>query len=238
MQTIRYEEILNIFSEQTGKISAIQEATINAIAYMAESRDKTFTGEHLRRVQEICSILIANISDSVYQTCITNNEAYAIIASSILHDIGKVAIKDEVLNKPGKLNKEELEHMKQHVEIGVNIIEHLIKEDKTNTYLITGEEIIKYHHERWDGNGYPFGLKGLQIPLSARIMAIADVYDALRSERPYKGTMSRQEALNIIRGQGGKHFDPEIVRLFLLNEKEISSIYRVKTYKESTVIGL
>jgi putative two-component system response regulator len=140
-----------------------------------------------------------------------------LIQSSQLHDIGKIAIKDSILKKPGKLTQEEFEEMKQHVLVGVGFIDKLEDnddEEENIRFLRYAKIFIAFHHEKWDGSGYPYGLSGENIPLLGRMMAIADVYDALTSERPYKKAFNHEEALRIIVEGKGAHFDPGLVGLF------------------------
>lgn len=134
-----------------------------------------------------------------------------------LHDIGKVGIPGEILNKRGRLTAQEFDIIKKHTDIGYYLLESL-------EVSVEGLEIIKYHHEKWDGTGY-YGLEGHNIPQSARIVAIADVYDALRMERPYKSAMSHEEAMEIILGDSGTHFDPEVAEIFSQYEREIDNMY-------------
>jgi len=134
--------------------------------------------------------------------------------ASSLHDIGKVGIPDSILNKPGKLTEDEFSIMKTHVEIGTNTLSKLQEEYPNNSFVQLGIEITQCHHEKWDGNGYPKGLSGNDIPLSARIMAIVDVYDALISQRSYKLAYTHEDAIVMINEQIGKHFDPDLVNYF------------------------
>lgn len=229
-------DMINWIDNKTNEIIDGQLATLNALAQLAESRDKT-TGEHLERVKEVCSILVLYLQTDEKYSALTNSKAYNIIETSIVHDIGKVGIEDKILNKPSKLSAEEFNRMKEHVDIGIKIMEKLIDLYTTNEYLETGLEIIAYHHEKWDGTGYPYGLKGLEIPLSARIMAIVDVYDALRSSRPYKKPLGHKESIKIIQSEQGKHFDPLLVSIFLSAENEIKNIYK-DLIEEKVKIGI
>jgi len=143
--------------------------------------------------------------------------------ASVLHDIGKVAIADAILNKPGPLSDEEFEIMRTHSQIGSGTLASLHTQYPNNFFVKLGIQITQSHHERWDGTGYPEGLKERAIPLSARIMAIADVYDALVSKRPYKPAFPHERAIEIIKEESGSHFDPEIVSVFLnIYENEVS----------------
>jgi response regulator RpfG family c-di-GMP phosphodiesterase len=192
-----------------------RDAVILALAKLAEHRDPE-TGAHLERVQEYCRLLSEALARTPkYAGQISPEFIATIVRSSPLHDIGKVGIPDRILLKPGKLTPEEFEVMKTHTTIGGNTIGALLKRRHRQEFLQMGMEIALGHHEKFDGSGYPAGVAGEQIPLAARIMALADVYDALRSRRVYKAGMNHEEALAIIREGQGKHFDPDIVAVFL-----------------------
>jgi len=150
----------------------------------------------------------------------------------LLHDIGKVGIPDSILLKPGKLSAEEYEMMKKHTIIGADTLAEVRDKYPDNRFLKLGISIARYHHERWDGTGYPEGLSGTAIPLSARIMAIVDVYDALRSNRVYKEAYSHEESLSIIKEGRNKHFDPVIVDVFVENEAEINRTFESYSNKQ------
>ena len=143
--------------------------------------------------------------------------------ASILHDIGKVGIPDDILLKPGPLTEEEWELMKTHAEIGCKALQRASKDLGENSFLQMAMDVTLRHHEKWDGSGYPDGLKGLEIPLSARIVALADVYDALTSVRPYKNAYSHEESVELIKKEAEK-FDPEILKIFLDNSAEFNRI--------------
>ncbi|MCL2444186.1 MAG: HD domain-containing protein, partial [Treponema sp.] len=180
------------------------------------------TGGHIERTAEYMRILIdAMITNGVYADELYNWDLESVISSARLHDLGKIAIPDSILNKPGPLTNEEFEKMKTHSLESVSIIEKAIKETGDAEFLQNAKVIAAYHHERWDGTGYPYGLKKYDIPLQARLMAIADVYDALVSERPYKKAFSHEEALQIIKDASGKNFDPVIVEVFIEVENQI-----------------
>lgn len=211
--------------EQVREISEAKYATITAIARIAESRDHDI-GNHLERVKVCCRLLSDKLSKHThYKAYISGNYIDNITHASLLHDIGKTGIADEILKKPGKLTHEEFEIMKTHVAIGADTLEDIIIEYPTNTFLRMGLLIARYHHEKWDGSGYPNGLIGEEIPLSARIMALVDVYDALRSKRCYKEAYSHERSLEIITEQMGKHFDPTIAQIFKDNHEEFQSLY-------------
>lgn len=189
-------------------------ATIFALAKLAESRDDD-TGKHIERVQIFCRIIaneLKNIKN--FNKIIDKDFIETISLASPLHDIGKVGIRDNILLKPDKLTKEEFEEMKKHTIIGAKTLEEVLEKFPDNKFIKIGIYIAKYHHEKWDGSGYPEGLKYEDIPLEARIMAVVDVYDALRSKRVYKPSFSHEETIDIIYKLSGSHFDPEIISVF------------------------
>lgn len=202
------------FKSLITKSSETRDASIIGLAKLAEYRD-TDTGNHLQRIQKYTVILAGELAKlPQYQNYITQRYITDLHISSILHDIGKVGIQDAILLKPGALTPQEFEKIKAHPVIGGNVILEI--EDHINgpSFYNLGKEIAMYHHEKWDGSGYPEGLRGEQIPLSARIVALVDVYDALTSVRPYKPAISHQEAVDIILKGRGRQFDPEIVDIF------------------------
>jgi len=193
---------------------------ILALAKLAEFRDRD-TGNHLERIREYSKILATELSNHPgYREYITQKYIDDIYLSSILHDIGKVGIPDNILLKPGKLTPEEFEIMKCHAIYGGDALCESEKHTTDHTFLTIGKQIAYYHHEKWDGSGYPKGLSGKDIPLSARIVALADVYDALTSKRYYKSAISHELAKNIILQDSGVHFDPDVVKAFLARESE------------------
>lgn len=192
--------------------------TVFALARLAESRD-TETGEHLERVRHYCSLLAKELrKNPLYQNVIDDTFIQMIYETSPLHDIGKVAIPDNILLKPGRLTKEEFEIMKTHTIRGAETIAAMREEFPNTHFLNMAHDIILSHHERFNGTGYPHGLAGYQIPLSARIMAVADVYDALTSVRVYKEAYTHEQSRDLIVQEMGTHFDPDVVRAFLARE--------------------
>jgi len=210
-----------LVEEKVKEISDSQMATIYALARLAESRDDD-TGEHLERVQVFCRLMAEKLS---MRNGITEDFINALEKASPMHDIGKVGIRDAILLKPGKLTPEEFEEMKQHTTIGANTLREVYQKYPNNYFIAIGIEVAQSHHEKWDGSGYPNGLGGVEIPLSARIMALADVYDALRSKRVYKDAFSHEKSREIILEERGKHFDPLIVDVFNENVQEFAKIY-------------
>lgn len=211
--------------EKVKEISELHTATIFAMAKLAESRDID-TGQHLERVQSFCGIIAEKLSlHPKYKDRINKNFIYVLQKVSPLHDIGKVGVRDVILLKPGKLTLEEFEEMKLHTYIGANTLKDVYQKYPGNYFVKIGIEITISHHEKWDGSGYPNGLCGDEIPLSAQIMALADVYDALRSKRVYKEGYSKEKTREIIEEGSGKHFDPLIVDVFLELEQELDRLY-------------
>lgn len=214
-------------SRRTKEIALIQEVSIMAMAALAETRDSE-TGLHLQRtklyVGELCEALATREG---YQQQLTREIIDVIVASAPLHDIGKVGIPDAVLLKPGKLTDAEYEIMKTHATLGKEaIIKAEMIMDRQETFLKYPKEIVSAHHEKWDGSGYPLGLTGERIPLAARIVALADVYDALTSERVYKNAATHEEAVAIISEEAGHHFDPVVVDAFRQVNESFKAIAR------------
>ena len=225
-QLKRYSEHLEeLVQEKVEEISASQIATIHALVKAAESRDDD-TGTHIERTSLFCKLIAEKLLEAGKYTDIID-EAYAdnISKASPLHDIGKVGIPDGILLKPGKLTDEEFEIMKTHVNIGHEMLASTREMYPGNIFLKFGTEISKYHHEKWNGSGYMQKLSGEDIPLSARIMAVSDVYDALRSRRVYKEPFSHEKTYDIIIEGKGSHFDPTIVDIFTEHHKSFEEIY-------------
>ncbi len=200
-----------------------QEATISSMAILSEYRDKG-TGEHIRRTREYVGILLANPdARSRYPEA----DIELICQSASLHDIGKVGIPDTILLKPGRLSPEEFDFMKTHTLIGSQALKRTQAILGANSFLTYAIEITEFHHEKWDGSGYPHGLSGENIPYLGRVMAIADVYDALVTERPYKAAIEHETAVEIIRGGSGEHFDPGLVAVFMEHEAVFAAICAV-----------
>jgi putative two-component system response regulator len=202
-------------ARRSREIEAIKDATILALAGLAETRD-TDTGAHIRRTQlYIKTLAEAARKVPAYASALTGETITLLYKTAPLHDIGKVGIPDRILFKPGPLTEEEFAIMKEHTTLGGRAISQAQKQLGISTsFLQLAHEIATTHHEKWDGTGYPAGLRGEQIPLSGRLMAIADVYDALRSRRVYKKAMSHEEACEIIRRDAGRQFDPALTDVF------------------------
>ena len=203
-------------ARRTREVMAIQDVTIMVMASLAETRDSD-TGNHIRRTQNYVKALAQHLSNHPkFAAQLTDHHIDMLFKSAPLHDIGKVGIPDRILLKPGKLTPEEFEVMKTHTTLGFEAIEHAERQLHMHVaFLSTAKEIALSHQEKWDGSGYPQGLAGDAIPLSARLMAVADVYDALISRRIYKAPMSHEQAVAIIEKGSGHHFDPDITDAFL-----------------------
>ena len=223
-----------LVEEKVQEISASQMATIYALINLSESRDDD-TGAHIERTARFCQLLAQKARFiPEYADTITDNFIETIYMASPLHDIGKVGIPDKILLKPGKLTEEEFAIMKTHVQIGYDTLSKVGEQYSKNEFLKMGMEITLNHHEKWDGSGYNKGLKGTEIPLSARIMAVSDVYDALRSKRTYKDGFSHEKSIDIIRSDSGSHFDPLLVDVFIQHQEEFRALY--DSIKENGII--
>lgn len=210
--------------EKTRGIQELQDAIMMVLSDLVECRD-TMTSGHAVRTRSYVERLIRQLQeDGSYAEALTQAMVRDIIRAAPLHDIGKVGIRDAVLNKPGRLTPEEFEDMKRHTVLGAQAIKHAMETVHDNTFLTVLRDITFSHHERWDGTGYPLGLRGATIPLPGRIMAIPDVYDALVSERPYKKPYPHARAVDIIREGVGSHFDPRIGAAFLACEQDFARI--------------
>ena len=209
--------------EQTVEIRQTRDIALITLARLAESRDHA-TGQHLERMAAYSRRLAEQLADGVYSGSIGTGFVEHLYKSSPLHDIGKVGIPDSILLKPGPLTAEEREIMRRHPEIGGETLRSVVEQFRGNTFLTMGMEIAYSHHERWDGRGYPFGLSGDEIPLAARIVAVADAYDAITSRRPYKGAFGHDEAIRRITVDRGRHFDPVLVDGFLACHPDFDSI--------------
>ncbi|MCB1768830.1 MAG: two-component system response regulator [Candidatus Competibacteraceae bacterium] len=203
----------------------IQEASIHALARLAEIRDPE-TGNHLRRTQEYVRILAQHLQSHHRFSTFLNDHAIDLLARSApLHDIGKVGIPDHILLKPGKLTPEEWEIMKTHAQLGSDAIEQAERDtEKPLEFLALAKQITRWHHEKWDGSGYPDGLAGEAIPFSARLMTLADVFDALICRRVYKSPMPFAQACDIIAAGRGSQFDPDVVDAFLTIFEQFQAI--------------
>ena len=212
-------------SAKTHEIIKIQRSVIGSFAAMIEARDG-ITGLHIKNTSNFVKILTHAMQNSPkYADRITDDYAQMVSAAAKLHDIGKIAVPDYVLQKPGKLTDEEYEIMKKHPAEGARIIKETLGKLENDEYVHIAYNMAYYHHEKFAGGGYPCNLKGTEIPLSARIMAICDVYDALRSNRHYKEGFSVEKSVSIIRESRGSHFDPDITDIFLQHIDEMEAVF-------------
>jgi len=217
----------HIFQSSNGpdeQIRETQDVAIFGLAKLVESRDSD-TGNHLERMAEYSRLLATAVADHpLYIGYITEEYVWDIWRSAPLHDIGKVGVPDHILLKPGKLDADEWETMKTHSLIGGDTLRHIEARLHYRSFLQMGRDIAYCHHEKWNGEGYPFGLAGDDIPLTARIVALADVYDALTSKRPYKEPFSHEKACSIIEEGAGSHFDPTIYEGFVRVAEEFRAV--------------
>ena len=214
------QEMVN---ERTKTVVELKDAFLKTMAELIECRDYV-TGGHIERTQYYLGILLEAMQDNaVYREDIANWDTDLIVHSAQLHDIGKIAIRDCVLQKPDKLTESEYEEIKSHVTVGEKVIEKIKESTTEREFLEQARIMVAAHHEKWDGSGYPRGLKGTDIPLQGRLMAIVDVYDALVSNRPYRKGIPHNEVVNMISSSRGKHFDPALVDLFLSVSEKFNS---------------
>jgi PAS domain S-box-containing protein len=207
----------NKLRESLDQLKETQSATIFGFAHLTDYRDKD-TGKHLRHIREYVRVLAKSLRGRPeYREYISDNYLEDLCLSSVLHDVGKVAIEDSILLKAGKLTGQEFARIQHHTTKGGDALREVDSHLKRQSFLTLGKEIAYYHHERWDGKGYPDGRRGEDIPLSARIVALADVYDALTSDRPYRKAMTHEQAARIIAEGRGTQFDPDLVDAFLAN---------------------
>jgi response regulator RpfG family c-di-GMP phosphodiesterase/signal transduction histidine kinase len=207
---------------KTQSVIELQNALLKTIAELVECRDD-ITGGHIGRTQRGVSIMLEELEKSgVYREETKDWDAKLLLQSCQLHDVGKISIEDSILKKPGKLNDDEIAEMKKHTVFGERVIEKIESLAKESDFLKYAKIFAASHHEKWDGSGYPYGLKGNEIPLLGRVMAIADVYDALTSVRPYKKAFTHEEAVRIITEGSGTHFDPFLVELFVQNSHQFN----------------
>ena len=207
--------------ENERKLSEIQSHIISGMANLIESRD-TDTGEHVNRTSRYVKVIAEEAREQgVYADIITDHFIILLYTLAPMHDVGKIVVSDQILKQPRRLTNEEFEVMKKHAKDGGAVVKKILDGITDEEYIHFAADIATYHHERWDGTGYPLGLKEEAIPLAARIMAIADVFDALISKRCYKDAYPIEEAFEIIKSESGTHFDPKLVDVFLSNKEKI-----------------
>jgi len=220
---LRVDELIK---RRTARLWRLKNGIVSVLADIVECRDETAGGGgHIDRTSRCIRTLIeAMRENNVYKDEMADWDIDTMVASARLHDIGKIAISDTILNKPGRLTPQEFEIVKSHVKEGERIIDKISTKTGDEEFLQIARLFVSYHHERWDGKGYPYGLAETNIPLIGRIMAVIDVYDALISLRPYKKPFAPEMAINIIMEESGKHFDPQIVNVFSLKRADFIAI--------------
>jgi response regulator RpfG family c-di-GMP phosphodiesterase len=219
-----HNQLVKVVEQNAQAVSAIQEQMIVGMANMVESRDGN-TGGHIKRTSQVIRILASEMrKDMAYSR--TDSFYDALISAAPMHDLGKIAIDDEILRKPGRFTDREFAQMKTHAEKGAVIVENLLSGIEDPFFVQLSKNVANFHHERFDGTGYPLGLKGDAIPVEARIMAVADVYDALVSSRCYKDSMSYDKAGEIILAGMGTQFDPVLQKYFIDCEPKLRDYYR------------
>lgn len=217
------EELEAEVKEKTEHILKMQESITKSMAVVVESRDNG-TGGHIKRTSE-CIRAFAGLVEKSDKFNVTNGFIKRVIEAAPMHDLGKIAVDDAILRKPGRFTPEEYEIMKTHSEKGAKIVAQILAEVDDKEFVDIAINVAHYHHEKWDGTGYPLGLRGTDIPLEARIMALADVFDALVSKRCYKEAYDYDRAFKIIEDSLGSHFDPVLGKLFIESRSELESLY-------------
>jgi len=212
-------ELENIVSEQVARLNQMNQSMVETLATLIEFRDCE-SGEHVKRICGLTKILMKEVSDMYPEYHLPQNEIDKIVTSSVLHDVGKISIPDNILNKPGRLTKEEFEIMKGHTVKGCEILQKIPNMMDAGIYNYS-YDICRHHHERWDGRGYPDGLSGDEISIWAQVVSVADVYDALTSERVYKSAYSHEVAVRMIfNGECGA-FNPKVLKAFVASMEKI-----------------
>ncbi len=224
-----------LVNEKTRTIERLQDSMVVGLAELVECRDGE-TGGHIKRTAKYLEILVrAMLNAGFYADILTEEYIHNIIRSAPLHDIGKIGISDNILLKQGDFDKNERDYMKQHTTLGGMALQKVIDATDGENFLYVAKDMALCHHEKWDGTGYPSGISGHSIPLCARIMAIADVYDALTSKRPYKKPFSHSKAVDIIVNSSGTHFEPCIVDVFESVSDSFNNISQL--YKQELEVG-
>lgn len=219
-----FNEMTDSIDEKTCRIIEIQNSIITGMATMVESRDNS-TGGHIKRTSDCVKVFVNRIRREEKYASLPESFYSSIIKAAPMHDLGKIAVDDAVLRKPGKFTDEEYEKMKMHSQEGARIVENVLSAVDDGEFKKVAVNVAHYHHEKWNGQGYPSGLSGEDIPLEARIMALADVFDALVSKRCYKDSFTYDRAFEIIEESLGSHFDPELGRLFIDCRNELEEMY-------------
>lgn len=218
------QNLSEMVKEKTEIISELQHAIVQTLIDLIEFRDG-LTGGHVARTQKYLEILVCGLQKSgYYREELAKVDFELLFESAQLHDIGKIAISDIILQKPGRLSDEEFDEIKKHALIGEQAIRRAMEMTRAKEFLNYAAVVAVSHHEWWNGSGYPYGLKYEEIPLCGRLMAVADVYDALVSERPYKSPFSHSKAVDIILRESGSHFDPKLIEIFKRIENQFKDV--------------
>ena len=219
-----FNDMTRSIDYKTKKIQEIQNSVIEGMAVMVESRDNS-TGGHIKRTSECVRIFVNKLKNTEQYKKYSDSFYQSVVRAAPMHDLGKIAVDDAVLRKPGKFTDEEYEKMKAHSKEGARIVEEVIKPVENEEFKKIAINIAHFHHEKWNGQGYPEKLSGNQIPFEARIMALADVFDALVSKRCYKDSFSYDKAFQIIEESLGSHFDPELGKIFIQCRPQLEELY-------------
>lgn len=211
-------------TEKTAHILHIKDMMVLGMADMVENRDNN-TGGHIKRTSEVVKIFAGKLMKGDNHFGFADKFLLQVAKAAPMHDLGKISIADAVLRKPGKYTEEEFAEMKRHTTEGARIVESLLQGVEDEDFVQIAKNVAYYHHEKWNGQGYPKGISGENIPVEARIMALADVFDALVSKRCYKEAYSFEKAYEIIEESLGTHFDPELGKIFLTCKKELEQLY-------------
>ncbi|GBU28627.1 hypothetical protein R84B8_02187 [Treponema sp. R8-4-B8] len=217
-------DIEDVIGERINRVKLLQDGYMAAIANVIEERDIDTAGHNERIAADIKILLTAMKESAVYADEISSWDIDKIASAARLHDMGKINIAETILNKPGKLDDNEYNQIKTHPTYGANLIGKIAKQTGEKDFLHNAKLFAEYHHERWDGAGYPHGLKETDIPLHGRIMAVIDAYDALVSKRPYKEPLSNEEAVKIITSNSGLQFDPKIIEVFIAIQERLKEV--------------
>jgi len=216
--------LLKMVEEQTKEIEKLQNAIINTVSEVVECREQMSSG-HIERILKYLRVMVDKMQEQgIYKNEIESLNKEVFINAAQMHDVGIICVNETILNKPGKVNNDEFDEIKKHPAYGSMIIDRIEKITGKHDFLVYAGNFAENHHERWDGSGYPAGLKEKDISLEGRLMAIADVYDALVSVRPYRQPMSSSEAEKIIISGAGNAFDPALVEIFKLVSKDFTEI--------------
>jgi HD-GYP domain-containing protein (c-di-GMP phosphodiesterase class II) len=241
-QTIKVNNLINTnidlqqkVEEKTMMVAELQSAILKTMSELVEFRDD-ITGKHIERTQYYLKIMLSALQkQGIYEKEISTWDIGLVLQSAQLHDVGKIAIKDSILQKPDKLIDDEFAEIKKHTIFGEKVIEKIKENTTDHSFLEYAQIVAVSHHEKWNGSGYPDGLKGEEIPLLGRIMAIVDVYDALISERPYKKALTHENAVEIIIKDRGTHFDPVLIDVFISvsDEFKICALYKNSNHAQN-----